>query len=84
MHFTENPKETSLHGGWKQFPNRFCNLKRFFGRLATVFRSTATGEADFSFLRRNETPERLNISKLALEGAMHAQQRKKVLIVTIV
>lgn len=59
---------------WGTFGKRYELLRTFCGGLPTVLSGTPTVESEFSTMRREETSEKSNISKLTIAGAMHSKQ----------
>ena len=66
--------KTTFEQGWGYVQERFENLKRFCGGLATAFPGTSTVESDFSIVKWEKDDCRISLTDFSLEGILHAKQ----------
>lgn len=59
---------------WACTNNRFPNLQKFCGGLASAFPNTATVESDFSVIGWEKDECRTSLTDFSLEGILHAKQ----------
>jgi hypothetical protein len=61
---------------WEVTTERFSDLRRFCGGLATAFPNTATVESDFSVIGWEKDEYRTSLTDFSLESILHCKQYK--------